>query len=71
MRCSCAQADFPRANRDTSPSGDLTCEGAQVRLVRSRGGNTMECESEDGRSSLYWCFMFHSVRNEASFIITK
>ena len=26
----------------------------QVRLVRSRGGNTMECESAEGSVSLYW-----------------
>eukprot|EP00277_Geminigera_cryophila_P041802 CAMPEP_0173114966 /NCGR_PEP_ID=MMETSP1102-20130122/48048_1 /TAXON_ID=49646 /ORGANISM="Geminigera sp., Strain Caron Lab Isolate" /LENGTH=133 /DNA_ID=CAMNT_0014017569 /DNA_START=26 /DNA_END=424 /DNA_ORIENTATION=+ len=31
-------------------------EGEQflVQLVRSRGGNTMECESSDGSASLYW-----------------
>jgi hypothetical protein len=27
---------------------------AQVQLVRSRGGNTMECGSADGGVSLYW-----------------
>ena len=26
----------------------------QVQLVRSRGGNTMECEAADGTVSLYW-----------------
>jgi len=30
------------------------CFQTQVQLVRSRGGNTMECESSDGSASLYW-----------------